>query len=658
MMKLFGILFAATLSVTAAVPAFNNITEAIRANNLVQLHQLISSPEAANTANGLKATPLHYAALYGSLESLTFLLDKGADPNARNLSGATPLILAAWNFERTRALVEHGADLNIATNQGITPLLVAAAAHENTATVAYLLDKGADLKALNKYGEDALIRASSFGDAGTVKLLLDRGADAKHADKDGSTALLNATTFPDSQRIRLLLKAGGDVNAVNTFGGMVKNGPIALTHLSPLMMAAPFSDQESITLLLKAGARVNEKDIRGMTPLMLSIATDHAHAATVRQLIAAGADVQAKDNYGDSVLDWARKFNNNEILSMLQAAGAQGRTFPPAPVPPTRQEAANPASSISHALALFGKSDFFRAGGGCAGCHHQPAHARAYTAARNVNLPADAALRQAFLDSELAMRPRLAAEMPYLNSFGGDADAVMALMTENADLNQPANEFIDLMVHFLAARQDPSGAWISLGIARPPIEESTISRTAAAIEIFKRYGWPARQAEFDSRIHKAQLWLQQATPETTYEHADRILGLHAAGVPASELRDDANRLLSLQREDGGWAQTPYLASDAYATGMVLETLFKTGLLDAPAYQRGVAFLLRTQFPDGSWYVRSRAPKFQPYFQSGLPFDHDQWISSIGTSWAVVALSHAVTASGTAVAMRYALPGGN
>jgi hypothetical protein len=101
--------------------------------------------------------------------------------------------------------------------------------------------------------------------------------------------------------------------------------------------------------------------------------------------------------------------------------------------------------------------------------------------------------------------------------------------------------------------------------------------------------------------------------------------------------------VELQRENGGWGQTHYLPADAFATGVVLETLFRTGLLkptDA-AYRKAVAFLLRTQFPDGSWYVRSRAPKFQPYFQSGFPFDHDQWISSMGTSWAVMALSHAV-----------------
>jgi hypothetical protein len=104
--------------------------------------------------------------------------------------------------------------------------------------------------------------------------------------------------------------------------------------------------------------------------------------------------------------------------------------------------------------------------------------------------------------------------------------------------------------------------------------------------------------------------------------------------------------LSKQRADGGFAQTRYLDSDAYATGVVLHTLYVSGLTtpDAPAYQKGVQFLLRTQFPDGSWYVRSRAPKFQPYFQSGFAFNHDQWISSTATAWAAMALAPAASTS--------------
>jgi hypothetical protein len=49
------------------------------------------------------------------------------------------------------------------------------------------------------------------------------------------------------------------------------------------------------------------------------------------------------------------------------------------------------------------------------------------------------------------------------------------------------------------------------------------------------------------------------------------------------------------------------------------------------------FLLRTQLADGSWYVRGRSLKFQPYFESGFPHDEDQWISAHATGWAVIAL---------------------
>src|SRR4029077_7642901 len=103
-------------------------------------------------------------------------------------------------------------------------------------------------------------------------------------------------------------------------------------------------------------------------------------------------------------------------------------------------------------------------------------------------------------------------------------------------------------------------------------------------------------------------------------------------------------LIALQHSDGGWAQTPYLASDAYATGLALYTLHETGFSSAedPALRRGVELLLRSQKEDGSWYVKSRAMKIQPYFQSGFPYDHDQWISQTGTAWATIGL--AVTTS--------------
>ncbi len=59
---------------------------------------------------------------------------------------------------------------------------------------------------------------------------------------------------------------------------------------------------------------------------------------------------------------------------------------------------------------------------------------------------------------------------------------------------------------------------------------------------------------------------------------------------------------------------------------------------AVAMERGTAYLLATQRADGSWFVASRSPKFQPYFEGGFPYGPNQWISSMATGWATAALA--------------------
>ena len=122
----------------------------------------------------------------------------------------------------------------------------------------------------------------------------------------------------------------------------------------------------------------------------------------------------------------------------------------------------------------------------------------------------------------------------------------------------------------------------------------------------------------------------------------QLLGLRWAGVNAKQaiIRKGVRGLLAQQRPDGGWAQLPSLASDAYATGQALVALREAGALRAtdPAYKRGIAFLLKTQLEDGSWYVKSRAIPFQPFFESGFPHGHDQWVSMAASNWATMALA--------------------
>jgi squalene cyclase len=159
----------------------------------------------------------------------------------------------------------------------------------------------------------------------------------------------------------------------------------------------------------------------------------------------------------------------------------------------------------------------------------------------------------------------------------------------------------------------------------------------------QRYGIPARAAELRERVARASAWLQRAKARNTYQHALQLLALHAAGAEKDAVKKVADSLLDQQRNDGGWAGNPNLASDAHSTGLALHALRETGFLNASGidHRRGVQYLLSTQYPDGSWYVRSRAVGFQPYFQSGFPFEHDQWISAVATGWAAEALARSI-----------------
>jgi ankyrin repeat protein len=629
------------------------VFRAIRANDLQVLGTLTKAKQAANATDNMQTTPLHYAALFGSSQAVQLLLAAGADPNVTNLQGVTPLIYAAYDFKKAKLLVEGGAKINVTSHIGSTPLIVAASTQSNAATVRYLLEKGADPIATDKIGQDALIDAGWFADEETVTLLLAHGVSAKNKDKFGFNALANAVAGPMGKRIEVLMQAGSDVNASNTFGGEVKNGPIALVHLTPLMLAAPYANTQTIDAFLKAGAHVNDVDIRKMTPLMLAVATDFANPETVSRLISAGADVNAKDQNGESVLDWALKFRDPRITGLLEQAAAKPAKTPEAPVRPASYRAAGASDALSRSAALLVRSSqgFFSAGGGCWGCHHQPMAARVYAAGRDAGLNMDPLLRKVQLDARVARRPRTKTFFAVLVNTGGDLDIVISPLASMADVRESADVDSDIMVHYIAARQQPSGAWHQASPARPPLEESDISRTALAVRALKTYGWPARQAEFDERISRARAWLLQAKPVTNYERADLLMGLFYAGAPAPSIQEAANALLKQQRSDAGWAQTAYLDSDAYATGMALHALYITGTMkpSVDAYKKGVAYLLATQFPDGSWYVRSRAPKFQPYFQSGFPFDHDQWISSAATGWAAMALAPAAALEKKAVA---------
>jgi squalene cyclase len=200
----------------------------------------------------------------------------------------------------------------------------------------------------------------------------------------------------------------------------------------------------------------------------------------------------------------------------------------------------------------------------------------------------------------------------------------------------------DAAVMYLKSHQSPDGQWVyPAGDSRPPICSDYIGQTAISMRALQLYAPKTDKAAYDQSIQLAAAWMAKAESTNNDDRSYRLLGLAWAGKDKDATRKAMRELLAKQRPDGGWSDLDSMESSAYATGKSLFAL-QTAELPASdaAYQRAVKFLLSTQQEDGSWYVKTRALAFQPYFDAGFPHGFDQWISAAGTSWATVALSQA------------------
>jgi hypothetical protein len=196
----------------------------------------------------------------------------------------------------------------------------------------------------------------------------------------------------------------------------------------------------------------------------------------------------------------------------------------------------------------------------------------------------------------------------------------------------------EAMVEFLLKDQKDLGAWKTT-VDRPPAEASRFTTNYVALRGLNRYGGAKQRVAIAARAAAVKAWLETADAGTTEDQVFRLRLAHELKLPSDQVDRFAKGLLGEQRDDGGWAQGPTMNPDAYATGSVLVALHEAGGLSPkhPAWLRGLGYLLRTQQPDGSWRVASRAKPIQEYFESGFPHGRDQFISAFATGWAAEAL---------------------
>lgn len=211
-------------------------------------------------------------------------------------------------------LLLQDADRDQAANmEQLNMELIAAAKAGDLTRVQNLLDRGASVRASDDHGLTALIGAAYQNHLAVAELLIQAGADVNVQDNTRQSAYLITTSEGYLDLLKLTLQAGADVHSLDSFNG------------TGLIRAADRGHVEIIAELLKTDIEVDHINRLGWTALLEAIILGDGgpeHTEVVRLLVQAGADVNLADRSGVTPLAHARRRGFEEIIAILESAGA------------------------------------------------------------------------------------------------------------------------------------------------------------------------------------------------------------------------------------------------------------------------------------------------------------------------------------------------
>ena len=251
--------------------------------------------------------PLVKAAFKDDLAAVKALAFAATDINVRDkFTNMTALDQAVenGNLEIVRTLLWAGASVKAKGEHGSTVLMYL---RENATAelVKELIGAGAKVNAKDENGSTVLLNAASLCNVDALKVLLEAGVKVDAKDNDGKTALMLAVSNEDPQVSKMLIDLGADVNVKDHEDN------------TALMFAAEDGKAATVKLLIDAGADINARDEDGQTSLMRANEPD-----IVLVLLNAGADVTIKDKEGNTALSLARKYEQKEVIKLLESRGA------------------------------------------------------------------------------------------------------------------------------------------------------------------------------------------------------------------------------------------------------------------------------------------------------------------------------------------------
>jgi len=287
-----------------------------------EIIKIIKSAEAGeiNLKNPDGETALHEAICCGepdhNIEAIVRrLIKKGADVNARDNGGWTPLYKACWGgdndskYNTITLLIKSGADVNASIYWIFETPLQQAAHRASVLTVKALLKNGANVNAQDIYGSSTLHTAIFYSREDIVRCLIEYGADANIKDKFGLTPLHSFAShlIPNFFIGRMLIENGGaDVNANSKWQG------------TPLHIAASRSTSITSAFLIENGANARAVDCFGSTPLHCAVKGRTCRELVINFFLRIGADISVRDKYGDTPVDIAKRNGYDNIIKEFE----------------------------------------------------------------------------------------------------------------------------------------------------------------------------------------------------------------------------------------------------------------------------------------------------------------------------------------------------
>ncbi len=296
---------------TGTAPAADILKAALRGDG-VEMSRLVAAGADIEARNVAGHTPLMIAAARGNIDAAKVLLDAGADLNAvaRNRSTALAMTAALPSPEMTELLLARGASPLRGDAAARKSLLRAAVARGEEELFRMLVAAGEDCRYADEGKRDLLMLACESNQPGMVKLLIAAGLDPKAEDSAGKSAAYRAAGAGYADCLEPLLDA--------LKAAVDKKGDRKLERL--LCLAAEKGSEKTVALLLDAGARPNWETDSNTAPLRLAIRS--GSVPCVELLLKHGADPMNEAWSGDKKVtdEDCAKEQGGEIEKLVCAA--------------------------------------------------------------------------------------------------------------------------------------------------------------------------------------------------------------------------------------------------------------------------------------------------------------------------------------------------